>query len=343
MRKVTAKVVFIPRDPSTENEGETDQTNIADFLHFVTQGNSSGIPGVIIPDPLSFPDEYEFSNFFCTMKASDNDITGFSRLSLEHFSADFGDLSVHVEAKVPQLSVLGSATLATGIMFSFSSQYNVTFNNVTFFLNGEVAFDQEGALQMSEEKLKLHAAYEDLQVTITELLWIPEYVHEIVVDQLMPTLLDQTEQWILQVINENFRSSGFLTQFPDSVHFIDYLFMQARPQIRKSGIDPLSFDESGLELDLGLLLQCEDVTLKGLSSLYWGHEGLFTYIEDTFQLSFQVRTQALQMNGRCGVTIVPLLLERSLEIEWITLKSPLKSTSRVACKIHRLCGSSRLI
>ncbi|XP_066976815.1 uncharacterized protein [Macrobrachium rosenbergii] len=269
--------------------------------------------GVRIPDPLSFPDEYEFSNFFCTMKASDNQITGFSELRLELLSADFSDLSVQVEAKVPLLTVLGSAALATGIMFSFSSQYNITFNNATFYLSGQVIFDQGGALQMSEEELKLNATYEDLQVTITELLWIPEYVHEIVVDQLMPTLLDQTEQWILQFINESFKSPGFLTQFPDSVHFIDYLLMQARPQIRKSGMDPLSFDNTGMELDLGLLLQCEDVALKGLSSLYWGHKGLFTYIENTFQLAFQIRTQTLKMKGRCGMTIVPLL-ESSLEI-----------------------------
>ncbi|XP_066976816.1 uncharacterized protein [Macrobrachium rosenbergii] len=237
--------------------------------------------GVRIPDPLSFPDEYEFSNFFCTMKASDNQITGFSELRLELLSADFSDLSVQVEAKVPLLTVLGSAALATGIMFSFSSQYNITFNNATFYLSGQVIFDQGGALQMSEEELKLNATYEDLQVTITELLWIPEYVHEIVVDQLMPTLLDQTEQWILQFINESFKSPGFLTQFPDSVHFIDYLLMQARPQIRKSGMDPLSFDNTGMELDLGLLLQ--------------------------------IRTQTLKMKGRCGMTIVPLL-ESSLEI-----------------------------
>ncbi|XP_068216331.1 uncharacterized protein [Palaemon carinicauda] len=218
-------------------------------LLFKWVGSSTPFPniGVWMPDPLTFPDEYEFSNFFCTMKASDNEILGLSGLQLEYLSANLNDLS-------------------------------------------------------------LQTTYEEVQVDIEDLPWIPNYVYELVIDQLMPKLQDQVQIWILNFISELFHS-----QFPDSLHFIDYLSMQVRHHIKGSALDPLSFDDNEIEVDLGHLFQCTDVTLEGLSSLYLADNGIFSYIEDTFQLSFQVRTQTLKIGGICGMIFVPML-ESSLEI-----------------------------
>ncbi|XP_068216330.1 uncharacterized protein [Palaemon carinicauda] len=249
-------------------------------LLFKWVGSSTPFPniGVWMPDPLTFPDEYEFSNFFCTMKASDNEILGLSGLQLEYLSANLNDLSVDVGAKVPLVSILGNATLTTGIMFSSSSQYNITFSNMSLGLIGQVLLGHRGTLEMSKDEIKLQTTYEEVQVDIEDLPWIPNYVYELVIDQLMPKLQDQV-----------------------------------RHHIKGSALDPLSFDDNEIEVDLGHLFQCTDVTLEGLSSLYLADNGIFSYIEDTFQLSFQVRTQTLKIGGICGMIFVPML-ESSLEI-----------------------------
>lgn len=274
----------------------TSSEIVGDLIRYFSQDDPQGMPVLPIADPFDYPDVLYVND---RMSLWGQKILGFSRIRISSIVFNFTTFTVRAAFKLPVLTSLGKYSWKSSIWWDSDSEgaTNITLGDVTVRLDASLSVDEEGALRLSEESTKLDMTYGVLEVDFENLSSFYMSVVRIGLQTSISTILEWSEEWLIDTVNPELKAMTCSWTFPDSTRQIDFLLAQIRPKIRSLGLDPWHLADIAAYVGLGMYVQYDDVVVNGLSSLHRTEDVYVKLVQDTLAVFVQVGTSTLDVSA----------------------------------------------
>ncbi|KAF0306804.1 hypothetical protein FJT64_021768 [Amphibalanus amphitrite] len=245
---------------------------IREVIGHFKKDDPRGLPGSLVPDPLSVPAKIDQTVAGADVNLQDMILTGLKYFELRDVKVDLSAQEFRYEIFFKSLTALGKYKLYY-FWSNYNGDFNITLEDIKAEGKGILEVSTNGTVQLND--VTTDVGFGDIDVVFHNLGGLGYIIQGAVnmmgtflFDAIKPLTLDKVNEALAKNVNEQLRALNEEILFSDSIPVLDVAVLQVRKMIRDEGYDPLELPSVERSNSMGVQITLTEGSLTGLSTVH---------------------------------------------------------------------------